>query len=190
MPKKDINLKLIIQGCRRGNRNSQRVLFAHYLGYAMNICLRYAKNREEAEEMLNDGFLKVFRKINQYDDSYDFRNWLHKVMTNAAIDYFRANQHKIAFVELSPAIDFEGASAPLPEILPGEDLLPVLQELSPAYRMVFNLAVIEDYKHEEIANMLGISANTSRSNLARAKDKLRKLFAKKNKPANTMVSKR
>lgn len=187
MPKNNINLQLIIEGCRKDNRNSQRILFEHYMGYAMKICLRYASNKEEAEEILNNGFLKIFRHINTYDDAYPFQNWLHQVITNAAIDHYRANQKKITFLELDSAVNVESESMPMPTIFPEENVLPILQKLPPTYRLVFNLSIMEGYKHEEIAAMLGITASTSRSNLSRAKEKLRELLTKKNNLKNAFL---
>ncbi len=178
MPDKKINIQLIVEGCRNGNRNSQRILFEYFMGYALGICLRYAHNRVEAEEILNDGFLKVFRKIDQYDPAFPFRAWLRKIMINSAIDYFRSNKNKPTFIPLHAIGDVEDDSPTpfLPD--PESDLLPILQKLSPNYRLVFNLAIMEGYKHHEIAELLGISASTSRSNLVRAKQKLRSLMRK------------
>lgn len=184
MPKRNINIKLILDGCRRGNRNSQRILFEHYAAYSMSISLRYSKNREEAEEILNNGFLKVFRHIGKYDSAYPFRAWLRRIVINTAIDYYRAHQKYPVFLELQAAADVEEDEMPMPKLSADEDVLPILQQLSPAYRMVFNLAIIEGYKHNEIGEMLGISASSSRSNLARAKEKLRTLLLKKSKKKN------
>ena len=179
MSRNKINIQLIIEGCKRGNRNSQRILFEQYAGYGMSICLRYAKNREEAEEILNNGFLKTLNKIEQYDTQYPFQVWLRKIMINTAVDYHRANKNQLTFLELQPNNSKSVEDTPMPMLSPNEDVLPILQQLSPAYRMVFNLSVMEGYKHDEIAEMLGISAGASRSNLARAKEKLRAIVQKK-----------
>ncbi|MCB0643024.1 MAG: sigma-70 family RNA polymerase sigma factor [Phaeodactylibacter sp.] len=178
MAKDKLNIQLIIEGCRRGNRNSQRILFEYFFGYAMNICLRFSRNQQEAEEVLNTGFLKVFRAIDRYDPEYPFRTWLRRILVNAAVDHHRAYQQKIQFLELKVAEDLADEDLRFPVLLPDEDILPVLQKLSPMYRMVFNLAVMEGYKHDEIAELLNISASASRSNLTRAKQKLRALLSK------------
>ena len=178
MSKSNINIQLIVEGCRRGNRNSQRILFEHFFGYGMNVCLCYAKNREEAEEILNNGFLKVFRFIDKYDSEYSFTTWLRRIMVNTAIDYHRANQKALRFLELKAAADVEESEIPMPKLSPDEDVLPVLQKLSPRYRMVFNLHVMEGYRHDEIAEMLGISSSASRSNLVRAKRQLKTIILK------------
>ena len=172
---RSINIQLIVKGCHENNRNSQRKLFEHFFAYGMNICLRYTKNREEAEEILNSGFLKVFRFIDKYDSAYPFRFWLRKILVNTAVDYYRAHHKQPAFLELKPAVDVAD-DASFPILNPNEDVLPILQQLSPTYRLVFNLYVMEGYKHDEIAEMLDISASASRSNLTRAKNRLRQII--------------
>ncbi len=179
MPERKINLKLLIEGCRRGNRNYQRKLYQHFYGYAMNICLRYAKNRDEALEMLNDGFLKAFNNLEKYDDNYPFKAWLRRILINSAIDYYRSHHRHPSFVELTAAEDVAHEMMPTPTISAEQDMLPILRNLSPSYRMVFNLYVMEEYKHHEIAEMLGISVSTSKSNLMRAKAKLKEILTKK-----------
>ena len=169
-----VNLSLILEGCRNGNPLSQRKLYEYYYGFAMNIALRYGKNKEEALEILNDGFLKVFRNIKRYDSAYPFKGWLHRVVVNAGIDYYRSNKNQFSFSELTEINQHIETDEVLPTISSKEDMLPVIQELPPAYRMVFNLYVMEEYKHHEIAELLGISVGTSKSNLARAKGKIRK----------------
>ena len=145
----------------------------------MNICLRYSKSREEAVEILNDAFLKVFKNLYQYTPSKSFQGWLRRILINSAIDYYRAHHKYPAFLELKETAAISQEEATLPELLPNEDVLPILQKLSPGYRVVFNLFVMEGYKHTEIAAMLDISVSTSRSNLQRAKNKLRSLLQEK-----------
>lgn len=181
MPEDNINLKLILEGCRRGSRNSQRKLYEHFYGYAMNICLRYSRKREEAVEILNDAFLKALTRLDQYDPDYPFRGWLRQIIVHSAIDYHRKNHKLPAQLELAVVADKSEDEMPMPRLSPDEDVLPVLQELTPAYRVVFNLFVMEGYKHHEIAEMLGISVSTSRSNLLRAKEKLRAILEKKDR---------
>lgn len=172
----EINLETILLGCRRDNRNSQRKLYECFYGYAMKICLRFSKNREEAVEILNDGFLKALTHLDRYDPSYPFKSWLRRILINSAVDYHRKNIHLPEFSELTATNGASADEMPMPQISPDEDVLPVLQKLSPAYRVVFNLYVMEGFKHEEIAGMLGISIGTSRSNLLRAKKMLREIM--------------
>jgi RNA polymerase sigma factor (sigma-70 family) len=93
MQAREINLKLILDGCLRRNRNSQRKLYEYFFGYGMNVCLRYAKNRQEAEEILNNAFLKIFTNLDKYDPAYPFRTWLRRILINSAVDYFRATRN-------------------------------------------------------------------------------------------------
>ena len=173
MKKETINLSLIISGCQKGNRLSQNKLYQYFYGYGMSICLRYAKNREEAVEIFNDGFLKVFLKLDQYDKSLPFKPWLRKILIHSAVDYHRKNQHPESFFDWS---EMESRmTIEQPQLNEGEDVLPYLQALPPGYRTVFNLYVMEGYKHQEIAERLGISVGTSKSNLARAKEKLKQI---------------
>ena len=145
----------------------------------MNISLRYGKNREEALEILNDAFLKALTNLEKFDSDYPFKGWLRRILINSAIDYHRANHKHPSHLELVSTMDVSEDEMEMPKISPEEDMLPILQELSPAYRMVFNLFIMEGYKHHEIAEKLGISVSTSRSNFIRAKQKLRKILLKK-----------
>ena len=168
------NLIQLLEGCQRGERLAQRMLFKEFYSFGMSLCLRYATNKQEAQEMLNDGFFKVLTKINQFNLAYPFRPWLKTVLIHAAIDYHRRKK-MLLFKEI------ESASAIIIEEdilddLAYEDVLKVVQQLSPAYRTVFNLYVIEGFKHREIAAQLNISIGTSKSNLAQAKRKLQQLL--------------
>jgi len=177
MPEKSINIRLLIQGCLNQNIGSQRKLYEYFYGYGMSICLRYAKNEVEAEEIFNDAFLKVFRKLNQYDPSFPFKGWLRKVIVNTAIDYYRKFQkHQVIFESDNMEVIADNSS--LPMIDREADILPIIQQLSPKYKLVFNLYVMEGYKHQEIAEKLNISVGTSKSNLARAKDNIRAAWEK------------
>lgn len=178
-----INLDLIIEGCRQGNRLSQNKLYQYFYGYGLSICLRYAKDREQAVEMFNDGFVKIFSKLDQYDSDMPFKPWLRKILIHSAIDYHRKHQHPETFYDWTET-EFHQTTEQ-PQIEENEDVLPYVQALPPAYRMVFNLYVMEGLKHDEIAERLGISAGTSKSNLARAKEKLRQMVLKKRKVLKT-----
>jgi RNA polymerase sigma-70 factor (ECF subfamily) len=180
MKETNVNLQLVLEGCRKQNPMSQRKLYEYYYGFAMHLALRYGKNKDEALEILNDGFLKVFRNIDRYDNKYPFKAWLHRVIVNAGIDYYRAQKNQFSFLELVDGhAEMENGEEVFPSISPEEDMLPIIQELPPAYRMVFNLYVMEEYKHHEIAELLGISIGTSKSNLARAKAKIKHAILKK-----------
>lgn len=179
MSASNFNFEQTLDGCLQGDRNCQRRLFEYYHGYAMSICLRFARHRDEAAEILNEGFFKALRQIGQYDSTRPFRFWLRQILINAAVDHFRSRHRFLPHEEWTSEHDADFEETPDPEIYPGEDVLPVLQELSPAYRTVFNLYVMEAFSHREIADLLGISEAASRSNLTRAKEQLRALWIKK-----------
>ncbi len=169
------NIDAILSGCRKNDRESQKALYMAFYAYAMSICIRYAQDREEAVEILNDGFMNIFSNIKRFDLTRPFKPWLRRILINAAINRFRKNQKLQLEREQLQVNSHEAAE----EILSGisyQEIIDMVQKLSPAYRTVFNLYVIEGYKHEEIAEMLNISVGTSKSNLARAKQKLRDLL--------------
>lgn len=145
----------------------------------MSICVRYSKDAEEAREVLNDGFMKVFTRLTQYHRDKPFKGWLRRIMINTALDNYRHN------LKYYHAADIE-AAAPVADgadtisSLNYEYLIGLIQQLSPAYRTVFNLYVIDGYTHEEIGEILGISSGTSKSNLSKARANLREVL-KKNK---------
>ena len=179
-----INLRLLLEGCLQENMLSQRKLYEHYFGYGMSICLRYAAHRNEASEILNDAFVKIFANLDKYDSEFPFKSWIRRIIINQAIDHLRRNKHNWFFEDIADV-----ANRVIPHQINQDDsdparVLKILQILPPKYRTVFNLYVIEEYKHHEIAEMLDISASTSRSNLARAKEKLKRALSKKNVDMN------
>ena len=166
-------LHQLIDACRKGDRKSQDLLYRKFYGYAMGICLRYAKNREEAIDVVNDGFFKVLTRLDKYTKGLSFKGWLRKVMINSAIDNFRRNQKHYQSVELTYSVADQFDQGAL-EKLTEKEIIEAIQELPPSYKMVFNLFVIEGYKHQEISQKLGISTGTSKSNLSIARDKLKR----------------
>lgn len=178
MTNERMNLSLLIKGCQRGKRACQLQLYKHFYGFGISICLRYSNNKEEALEILNDGFLKVFTKIDQYNSLYPFKSWLSRILVNAAIDYQRKYQKWNRQWELKEALTSPDITYNLGlESLVYEDLIKVIQQLPPAYRLVFNLHIIEGLTHKEIGKKLNISDGTSKSNLAKAKKKVQKLLS-------------
>ncbi len=164
----------IIQGCKKGHRASQKELYKRFYNYGMKVCARYASNDEEAKEVLNDSFVKVFQKIDRhYDFSLSFKAWLNKILVNTAIDHYRKQQHQVKVSSLASEslhISYEDDAL---DKISAEEILLLVRELPPAYRLVFNLHVVEGYKHHEIAQQLGISEGTSKSNLSKARVHLR-----------------
>jgi len=169
----------LLDGCKKNNRHSQKLLYQQFYNFAMSICLRYTSNQYEASEVLNDGFFKVFTNLDKYDSSRPFKAWLSKIMHNTSIDYYRANLKIAAMEDLDKAGDVE-TEVSIENKLGYEDLLALVQCLPSSYRVVFNLYEIDGYSHDEIAQMLGISTGTSRSNLYKAKHKLQEMVNTKN----------
>ncbi|GAA4308253.1 RNA polymerase sigma factor [Compostibacter hankyongensis] len=181
----DHNLRIILEGCKREQRASQKELYNRFYGYGMSICMRYARHYEDALEILNDGFLKVFRGLPRFSYPEDENRlpsslvtWIRKIMIHTAIDYYRsarhhAQEHEYELQEGKEAVYEQGD--PLNRMTYAE-LIGVVQQLSPAYRAVFNLFVIDGFSHEEVAAILGISVGTSKSNLSKARLHLRHLL--------------
>lgn len=177
IPELDERLGELVKGCLRNDRRAQKELYRHYYATAMGVCLRYANNKEDAASILNEGFYKVFSHISSYDFARSFTIWISKIMTNTAIDFYRANlrftNHTYDLEHLE-YVDNEAQS--IIGRLHYKDLLSMIHSLSPAYRAVFNLYAIEGYPHEEIAQLLGISIGTSKSNLFKARAKLMEML--------------
>ena len=171
----DLELYKLLDSCRKGNRNSQDRLYREYYAYSMGICLRYSRTREEAIEILNDGFIKIFNKLDKYSKGLSFRGWLRKIMINSAIDYFRRNEKHYHSLDISH-MQYEASPESVLDNLSEQEVIEAIQLLPPSYRMVFNLHIIEGYKHEEIANQLNISVGTAKSNLAIARKKLQRIL--------------
>lgn len=171
----DKELYKLLAGCRKGNRKSQEKLYEHYFGYGMSISLRYAKTRGEAVEVLNDSFIKIFKKLDKYSKGLSFKGWLRRIIINTAIDHFRKNEKHYHSVDISYAKTQEVSQTVIQKIA-ADEILEAVRELPPSYRLVFNLHVIEGFKHEEIAHKLDISVGTSKSNLAVARSKLKRVL--------------
>ena len=173
--REDIVIQKHIQGCIRNERDSQKALYKHFYSFAMGICLRYANDRLDAAGILNDGFFKAFKNITKYEPTKAFLPWIGRIITNTAIDYYRAN---LKFADHVDILDHENIAqvSSVYDKLAYHDLLALVQKLSTGYRTVFNLFAIDGYTHEEIAEMLGISVGTSKSNLFKARQKLQEML--------------
>lgn len=164
-----------IAGCKKKKRSAQKALYRAFYSYGMSICMRYTGNREEAVEVLNDGFMKVFINIKKFNPKYPFKAWLRKILINESINTMRKKAGSFVEQSLEEAAALSSDETITSDIS-HQDVIAMIQQLSPQYKAVFNLHVIEGYSHEEIGEMLGISAGTSKSNLAKAKQKLRELL--------------
>jgi RNA polymerase sigma-70 factor (ECF subfamily) len=177
-----------VGACALNKRESQKVIYNSFYGYAMAICDRYTSNQEDAVEILNDGFLKIFREIHHYQPAYadvvsSFKGWLRKIMVYTAIDHFRKNQkHKIVTELDSVVYQVEAVNEDAIDKLSHDEIIRAIQELSPGYRTVLNLFIIEGLSHDEIATRLGISTGTSKSNLSKARRQLQKILFRYQQP--------
>lgn len=180
-----------VEACGRNSRESQKIIYNSFYGYAMAICDRYAGNQDDAIEILNDGFLKVFREIHHYHPAYadvisSFKGWLRKIMVYTSIDHFRKNQKHQVLTQLDNVVyQVPSVSDDALDKISYEEIIRSVQMLSPGYRTVFNLFVIEGWSHDEIADHLGISAGTSKSNLSKARRQLQKILYKHNEIQTT-----
>lgn len=173
----------LIIGCIKQDRACQKQLYEQFYGKMMAVCLRYAKNRDEAKDILNEAFMKVFTNLRNFGNHGSFEGWIRRIIVNTAIDQLRKNKHEYLIVNTVYAtqtgqnkqeeIDEEDIFRNIHK----EDILKAIQELTPAYRTVFNLYVMEEYSHKQIAEKLDISEGTSKSNLSKAKFNLKKNLA-------------
>ncbi|MFT6503104.1 MAG: RNA polymerase sigma-70 factor (ECF subfamily) [Crocinitomicaceae bacterium] len=179
------HLKELISGCIKNDRRSQEELFKLFYGKMLGVCMRYARDRDTAEEMLQEGFIKIFDKLEAFDYKGSFEGWMRRIVSNTAIDNIRKSKKNPLLTDNDE--DFKlGGSDPMVENeelqfvgLKAEIALEAIQNLSPAYRAVFNLYVMEEYTHKEIAEILGISEGTSKSNLSKAKMNLQRTLKEK-----------
>jgi RNA polymerase sigma factor (sigma-70 family) len=170
----------LIQACVRQERWAQQRVYEDHYGKMMSICLRYATQEEEAQDMLHEGFIKVFKYIGRYKPGTSIQAWIRTIIVNTCIDHYRRNQrHRSEQLDDSSAMQSDTVSAI--DTLSTDEILEQVQKLTPSYRMVFNLYVIEGYSHKEIGEMLEITESTSRSNLVKARLKLQAALNQKTK---------
>ena len=179
-------LSLYIRGCALNQRESQKKIYNSFYGYALSICDCYADNEEDALEILNDGFLKIFKEIHHYKPAFtneinSFKGWLRKIMVYTSIDHFRKNKKHKVVGELDTTLVYTAVyEQNALDKISYEEIIRFIQQLSPAYRTVLNLFILEGFSHEEIADKLGISIGTSKSNLAKARKQLQKILFHQN----------
>ena len=182
---KDKNIVEMVSGCVKGDRKSQESLYKMYYGKMMGICMRYADNSDEAKDILQEGFIKVFNSLSKFDFEGSFEGWIKKIMVNTAIDSFRKNKKTIKIFDKNVALenldqrqedDYDNSVS---NNIKTAELLEAIQKLTPAYKTVFNLYVIDGYSHQQIADALNISVGTSKSNYSKAKQNLQKFLQNK-----------
>lgn len=177
---RNTELKSIIEGCLRNEHKSQYQLYQMFYSSMTSVCLRYCKDREEANDMVQEGFIKVFKNLPRYEFKGSFEGWMRRIFVNNAIDNIRRKKKDHLLLgedeKMDAFAEFERDPLELEEELDPKLVMEAIQKLTPAYKAVFSLYVIEEYSHKEIAEMLGISVGTSKSNLAKAKQNLRKFL--------------
>lgn len=180
-----LNVKLseLVEGCKKRNPQAQKELFKAFYGRMFAVCLRYSPTNDDAQDWVQDGFIKLFEKIDLYNGQGSFEGWLRRMFVNMCLDKIRKSKNSVlkysaefndenSFVETEEVeLDFK-----LIDIIGQDKILEEIQNLSPMYRTVFSLFVLEGYSHQEISEELGISEGTSKSNLSKAKGNLRKAF--------------
>ena len=165
----------LIQACIRKERWAQKLLYEEYYGKMMGVCLRYANNKEDALDILHEGFIKVFKNISRYQPGTSLTAWIRRIMVNTSIDYYRKSIRRRT-ENIDQAYNVSSGDADAISQCSEKEILAAIQRLSPAYRAVFNLYVIEGYSHKEIATKLSITESTSRSNLVKARIKLKEIL--------------
>ncbi|MBX9852544.1 MAG: RNA polymerase sigma factor [Cytophagaceae bacterium] len=174
----------LIEGCKQGKHAAFEALYKKYATRMMAIAQRYCNTTFEGEDILQDAFIKVFKKIDTFDSKGSFEGWLRRVVVNTSINHYHQTYKQKLNVDYDYVPDTENISPDAISKLSNEELLNVIQELPEGYRMVFNLYVMEGYTHKEIGDLLNINEGTSKSQLAKAKNMIRRLLCKYNIIAN------
>lgn len=169
-----------IQACVAREKWAQRKLYEDNYGALMGVCLRYADNSDDALDILHDGYIKIFRNIGRYQPGTSLIAWMRRIMVNTAIDYYRKLKRRRT-EDISQAYDASSHEPDAISQMGAQEIVDCIQTLSPAYRAVFNLYVVEGFSHKEIANILHITESTSRSNLVKARIKLKHMLAIRDK---------
>jgi RNA polymerase sigma factor (sigma-70 family) len=169
----------LVTRCKANERKAQELLYKQFAAKMLGVCSRYATDRMEAEDMLQNGFIKVFGKIADYRGDGSFEGWMRRIMVHSSIEYYRKNHKMMQLVDLDEAGNHSADNPLATANLGAQDLTLLIQQLAPGYRIVFNLYAIEGYSHKEIAAITGITEGASKSQLSRArgilKDKIIKM---------------
>lgn len=174
-------ISALLQSCRQNDRNAQKELYYLLRGFALKICYRYTTSNEESEEIMHEAFVKLYKNIHQFDEFrqadllISLKGWFKRILVNTCIDQFRKKQSSVNGHRLTQdAENISDVTESGLDMLSYKEIIAAIRTLSPSYRTVFNLFVIEGLTHEEISKKLGISVGASKSNLSKARDNLRK----------------
>ncbi len=157
----------LLNGCMKGDRRMQKQLYDQFSPKMYAVCLRYMGNGDDAQDILQEGFIKVFRNLEKFRGDGSFEGWMRRIFVNTAIEQIRKKKTDLSLTEKEDLIELKSVSAI--DNINEKDLLQIVSELSPGYRTVFNMYVVEGFNHKEISETLGISEGTSKSQLARAR---------------------
>jgi RNA polymerase sigma factor (sigma-70 family) len=180
----DNDIESVIEGCLKAKRHSQKELYKKYYGFAMGICMRYCSNEDDAKELVNDSFLKVYKSLGVFvpaPGNYEksLSGWIKSIVVHTSIDAFRKKSNNLLIVEVNNSHqeipDYDTSAI---NTMSYKEIIETVQKLSPVYRTIFNLYVIDGYKHEEISAQLNISVGASKSNLAKARMNIQKMLDK------------
>ena len=163
----------LIRGCLAGDSRMQEELYHRFAPKMYAVCLRYSNNTDDAQDLLQEGFIKIFKNLDRFRAEGSFEGWIRRVFVNTSIEHYRKKANLFSTVEQEKVLVEDHSSNALDK-LAEKDIIKLVQDLSPGYRTVFNMYAIEGYSHKEIGAMLGISEGTSKSQLARAKGILQK----------------
>ena len=178
----------LIQGCINGDRQMQELLYQRFSPKMYTVCLRYSGNTEDARDLLQEGFIKIFKNLSKYRGDGSFEGWIRRIFVNTSIEHFRKKVHLQNVTETQERM-IEDKEWNVLDNLAEKDIMKMIHELSPGYKAVFNMHVIEGYSHKEIGEMLGINEGTSKSQLARAKMVLKKMLHDRfNKTSNDAIN--
>lgn len=177
-----MNLEELIKSCKKNSLKAQEQLYNLYKDKLYVLCLKYCKNKEEAQDNLQDAFIEIFSKIKSYNGKGSFEGWIKRITINKAIDKYKKNNHLNIVINNDILKENTTIETEIIDSTSLSEILKHIQELPPRYRMVFNLYELDDYSHADISKLLNISINTSKSNLHRAKKILQ---TKMQKPTNT-----
>lgn len=164
-----------IKACVRREPWAQKLLYEEYYGKMMGVCLRYSNDNNDALDIMHEGFIKVFKNIGKYKSGTTLSAWIHRIMVNTAIDYYRKKVRR-RVEDLDQAYHLSTSDPDAISRCSEKEIIEAIQLLPPTYRTVFNLYVIEGYPHKEVAKLLGITESTSRSNLVKARAKLKHIL--------------
>lgn len=176
--KNKVTVDDLLEGCKRQERQSQELLYSLLSGKMFAVCMRYSRDREDAEDILQTGFIKVFRKVSEFKGEGSFEGWVRRIMVNTAIEEYRRKQRNILSTDLEEGYHVQQNTFSMDQ-LETKELMSLIQTLPNNYRMVFNLYAIEGYSHREIAVQMGITEGASKTQLSRARDILKDKLLKK-----------